>query len=46
MELMELKAKAYDILSNLEYLQNQLKEVNQLIAKKIQEDQSKEEKTD
>ena len=45
MELMELKAKAYDILSNLEYLQNQLKEVNQLIAKKIQEDQ-KEEKTD
>jgi len=45
MELMELKAKAYDILSNLEYLQNQLKEVNQLIAKKIQEDQ-KDEKTD
>jgi hypothetical protein len=40
MELMELKAKAYDILSNLEYLQKQLQEVNQLIAKKIQEEKT------
>jgi len=37
---MELKAKAYDILSNLEYLQKQLQEVNQLIAKKIQEEKT------
>lgn len=32
MNLIELKAKAYDILSNLEYLQKQLQEVNQKIA--------------
>jgi hypothetical protein len=40
MELIELKAQAYDILSNLEYLQKQLQEVNQLIAKKIQEEKA------
>ena len=40
MELIELKAQAYDILSNLEYLQKQLQEVNQLIAKKMQEEKS------
>jgi hypothetical protein len=38
MELMELKAAAYDLLVNLEHIQKQLQEVNQLIAKKIQEE--------
>jgi len=36
-EINELKAKAYDIIGNLEYLQNELKKTNQEIAKKIQE---------
>jgi hypothetical protein len=40
MELMELKAQAYDLLANLEHLQKQLQEVNQLIAKKIQEEKT------
>lgn len=38
MTLIELKAKAYDILSNLEYLQKQLQEVNQKIAEEIQKE--------
>ena len=36
-EINELKAKAYDIIGNLEYLQNELKKTNEEIAKKIQE---------
>ena len=40
MELIELKAQAYDILSNLEYLQKQLQEVNQKIAQKLQEEKA------
>jgi len=32
MTLIELKAKAYDILAQLEYLQNELKKVNEEIA--------------
>lgn len=36
-EINELKAKAYDIIGNLEYLQNELKKTNDEIAKKIQE---------
>jgi hypothetical protein len=40
MELIELKAQAYDILSNLEYLQKQLQEINQKIAQKMQEEKS------
>jgi hypothetical protein len=40
MELMELKAAAYDLLVNLEHIQKQLQEVNQLIAKKIQEEKA------
>jgi hypothetical protein len=40
MELIELKAQAYDILSNLEYLQKQLQEVNQKIAQKMQEEKA------
>ena len=35
MTLTELKAKAYDILSNLEYLQKQLQDVNQKIAEEL-----------
>lgn len=38
MTLIELKAKAYDILSNLEYLQKQLQEVNQKIAEEMQKE--------
>lgn len=37
---MELKAAAYDLLVNLEHIQKQLQEVNQLIAKKIQEEKA------
>lgn len=36
MNLTELKAQAYDILSNLEYLKKQLQEVNQKIAEELQ----------
>ena len=38
MTILELKAKAYDILSNLEYLQKQLQEVNQKIAEELQKE--------
>ena len=38
MNLTELKAAAYDILSNLEYLQKQLQEVNQKIAEELQKE--------
>ena len=38
MTIIELKAKAYDILSNLEYLQKQLQEVNQKIAEELQKE--------
>ena len=38
MTLIELKAKAYDILSNLEYFQKQLQEVNQKIAEEIKKE--------
>ena len=38
MTLVELKAAAYDILSNLEYLQKQLQEVNQKIAEELQKE--------
>lgn len=38
MTLIELKAKAYDILSNLEFLQKQLQEVNQKIAEEMQKE--------
>jgi len=40
MELIELKAQAYDILSNLEYLQKQLQEVNQKIAEELQKEKN------
>jgi hypothetical protein len=40
MTLIELKAAAYDILSNLEYLQKQLQEVNQKIAEELQKEKA------
>lgn len=36
MTLIELKAKAYDLLASLEYTQKQLQEVNQKIAEEIE----------
>ena len=36
MNLTELKAKAYDLLANLEYIKKQLQEVNQQIAEEMQ----------
>ena len=38
MTLIELKAKAYDILAQIEYLQKQLQEVNQKIAEEMQKE--------
>jgi len=40
MTLLELKAQAYDILAQVEFLQKKLQETNQLIGQKIQEEQS------
>ena len=40
MTLVEMKAAAYDILSNLEYLQKQLQEVNQKIAEELQKEKN------
>jgi len=37
--LTELKAKAYDLLAQLEYLQKQLQEVNQQIAEEIKKNE-------
>ena len=36
-EINELKSRAYDIISNIEYLQNALRELNAEIAKKVSE---------
>lgn len=38
MTLIELKAKAYDILAQIEYLQKQLQETNQAIAEEMQKE--------
>ena len=38
MTLIELKASAYDLLANLEYIQKQLQEVNQKIAEELQKE--------
>jgi hypothetical protein len=40
MELMEMKAQAYDLLANLEYIQKQLQEINQKIAQKMQDEKA------
>lgn len=37
MTLTELKASAYDLIAQLEYLQNKLKETNDQIAEKMKE---------
>jgi uncharacterized protein involved in exopolysaccharide biosynthesis len=39
MNLTELKAKAYDLLAQLEYLQKQLQEVNQKIADEMKQNE-------
>jgi len=38
MTLIELKAQAYDILAQVEFLQKKLQETNQLIGQKINEE--------
>ena len=42
MDIKELKAQAYDILAQLEYLQKQLAETNQKIAEQMQSDNANE----
>ena len=37
MDLITLKASAYDLIAQLEFLQNKLKETNDQIAEKIKE---------
>jgi prefoldin subunit 5 len=37
MDIKELKAQAYDLLANIEYLQKQLAEVNQKIGEAMQQ---------
>lgn len=43
MDLTTLKAKAYDLLANIEYLQKQLAEVNQQIAEELNKQQKESE---
>lgn len=38
MELLSLKARAYDLIAKLELLQKELKEVNALILEKMQKE--------
>jgi hypothetical protein len=38
MTLIEMKAAAYDLLANLEYIQKQLQEINQKIAEELQKE--------
>ena len=38
----ELKAMAYDIIANIDYLQKKLQEVNQAISKAVEEEKQKE----
>ena len=40
MTLVELKAKAYDILAQIEYLQKQLQETNQAIGEELKKDET------
>ena len=40
MTLIELKASAYDLLVNLEYIQKQLQEVNQKISEELQKEKN------
>ena len=41
MDLITLKAQAYDILAQIEFLQKKLQEINQAIGEKIKEEQEK-----
>lgn len=43
MDLTTLKAKAYDLLANIEYLQKQLAETNQQIAEEMNKQQAESE---
>lgn len=40
MTITELKAKAYDILAQLEYLQKELQQVNQQIAEQMKNEET------
>jgi hypothetical protein len=40
MTLVEMKAAAYDLLANLEYIQKQLQEINQKIAEELQKEKN------
>jgi len=40
MELIAMKAAAYDLIARIELLQKELKEINSLILKKMKEDES------
>jgi hypothetical protein len=40
MTLTEMKAAAYDLLANLEYIQKQLQEINQKIAEELQKEKN------
>ena len=40
MNITELKAKAYDTLVQIEYLQKHLQEINQQISKALQDEQA------
>ena len=40
MNLIETKAKCYDLIAQIEYLQKQLQELNQEIAKQLQNEQT------
>ena len=38
----ELKAMAYDVMANIDFLKNKLNEINQAIAKAVKEEKDKE----
>jgi hypothetical protein len=40
MDLITLKASAYDILAQIEYLQKQLQEINQKIGEELQKEKN------
>jgi hypothetical protein len=40
MTLTEMKAAAYDLLANLEYIQKQLQEINAKIAEELQKEKN------
>lgn len=42
MDSKELKAMAYDVMANIDYLQKKLNEINQAISKAVAEEKEKE----